>query len=96
MAAAAQLDRLAELNHTHVIAVFLSEQRHRSHRFGFRYWRMTALLQMIILTDERVGQLLHLTQLFRRHFLEMREVKTQTVCGHERTLLLHMFAEHVA
>ena len=96
MATTAQFNRLAELNHTHVIAVFLSEQRHRTHRLGFRYRRVTALLQMIILTDERVCQLLHLTQLFRRHFLEMREVKSQAVSGHVRTFLLYVLAQYFA
>ena len=94
MTTATEFYRRTVLDDTHVIAVFLTKERHGTHRFRFGDRRMTTLLQMDILTDELVSQYLHFAEFFRRHFLEVREVKTQAVGRHETTLLLYMFAQH--
>ena len=88
VATTAELDRRTVLDDTHVVTVFLAKERHSSHGFGLSNRRMAALLKRHVLADETVRYLLHLAQLFGAHFLEMREVKTQTVGSHERTLLL--------
>ena len=82
VATATKLHRRTVLDDTHVVAVLLSEQRHRSHRFGFRNRSMTTLFQMQVLTNQRIRYALHLTQLFRGHFLEMTKVKTQALRGY--------------
>ena len=79
MATTTEFDRRTILDDTHVVAVFLAEERHRTHRFSLSNRRMTALLEMQVLTDDLIRQLLHFAQFLRRHFLEVREVKTQAV-----------------
>ena len=96
MASTTKFDRRTIFDHTYIVPVFLSEERHGPQCFRLSNRHMTMLLQMNILTDDAVGQYLHLTQLFRRYFLEVREVKTQTVRCNERTLLLHVFTQHFA
>ena len=95
MTSAAELNRRTVFNDTHVFAIFLAKECHGTHSFCFLHRRMTALLEVIIMTDELVRHLLHLTQFFRRHFLEVREVKPQTIRRHQTTLLLHMMANNL-
>ena len=56
---------------------------------------MTTLLKLEITTYKRLRYLLYLTPLFRCHFLEMAEVKTQAVSRYQTTLLLHMLTQHL-
>ena len=95
VATTTELNRRTVLDHTHVIAVFLAEQSHRSHCFRLSDRGMTTLLEVQVLTDDRIGQTLYLTQLFRAHFLEVREVKTQALRRNQTTLLLHVLAEYL-
>ena len=90
MASAAELYRRTVFDHTHVIAVFLAEKRHGSHRFSLGNRGMTAFLERHVLTNQFIGHFLHFAQLFSAHFLEMGEVKTQAFGRNQTTLLLHM------
>ena len=53
-------------------------------------------MQGDVATDAFVHNAFHTAQFLGRHFLEVREVKTQVIRCDERTLLLHMGAEHFA
>ena len=53
------------------------------------------LVDMNVLTNHVVHHTLYLTQLLVSHLLEVREVETQRVGAHERTLLLYMVAQHL-
>ena len=92
VATAAQLHRRTILNHAHIVAVFLAEERHCPHRFRLGYRRMARLLKTEIGTNQLVSQLLHLAQLLGGNFLIMREVETQRVGGYKATFLLHVVA----
>ena len=54
------------------------------------------VLQGDVLADAGVHDALHLAQLLSTYLLEMAEVKAQAFGRHERTLLLHVCAEHFA
>ena len=95
VATAAELNRRTVLDDTHVIAVFLAKERHGSHGFRLSYRRMTAFFEFQVLTNEFIRYLLHLAQLLGCHFLEVAEVKTQAVGGHERAFLLYVLAQHL-
>ena len=56
---------------------------------------MTTLLEVEVTTHEGVRYLLYFTELFGRHFLEVTKVKTQTLCRHQRALLLDMRTQHL-
>ena len=87
---ATEFHRRTIFDDTHVIAIFLAEERHSPHGLGFRNRRMTTFLKVQILTDDAICQLLHFAEFFRRHFLEMGEVETQAVGRYQTTLLLHV------
>ena len=53
------------------------------------------LIELDVLTNHLIHHTLHLTDLLITHLLEVREVETQRVRRHKRTLLLHMIAEHL-
>ncbi len=96
MGTAAQLDRLAELDDAHAVAVLLAEEHYRSRRNGLLHRGVTTLLQRMVGADGLVHQTLHLAQLLGRHLLEVREVEAQSRGRHHRALLLDMRAQHLA
>ncbi len=88
-------DGLAHRHDADFIAVFLAEQRHRA--FGDRIVDAhQAGRDGCVLQDDDIGHLLDLSQLFRRHRLRMRDVETQALGRHQRALLGHVSAEHLA
>ena len=96
MRTAAQLNRVAEADHAHAVTVLLAEEHDSSRGACLLYGGVTTLLKRIVGTDGLVDKPLHLAQLFGRNLLEVREVETQTLRRHHRTLLLDVRAEHLA
>ena len=96
MASATELHTRAELHHAHPVAVFLTEERDGAQLLGFFYRRVAVFLQRKILAYLFVHQMLHFTQLLCADLLKVGEIEAQTLCAHQRALLLHMSAEHRA
>ena len=69
--AAAQLDRLAEADDTHLVTVFFTEQCHCAHLFCISYRQVAVLAERDVLADVAVDNLLDLPQLFVSHLLVM-------------------------
>ena len=95
MDAAAELAGRAEAHHAHLVAVFLAEQGDGTQLLGLVERHFTMLVDVDVLTNQVVHHAFHLAQFLVGHFLEVREVETQRVGADERTLLLHMVAQHL-
>ncbi len=74
-----ELARRTETNHTHLVAVFLAEERDGSQFLSLFERHIAMLVQRNVLTNHIVHQPLHLTQFLVGHFLEVREVETKSV-----------------
>ncbi len=96
MGATAQLHReIAHAQYTHVFLVFFAKQRDGA----FRDRAVVGHLARFgggVLADLFVHQPLDPAQLFRRDGLKVREVEAQPVGSHQRPLLLHVSAQHLA
>ena len=94
--AAAELGReIAELEHAHLVAVLVAEERERtgSDRLLVRQLaNIGVVIQAHLLVDER----LDLLQLLGADGLVVREVEAQPLRLDERAFLLHVRAEHFA
>ena len=108
MGAAAQLQRIgpqigalarpfqrAHRHHTHLVAIFLAEQRLRPDAAGI-VGRHDPCLDRAVLPDEVIHLGFDLLQFGRRHRLRMAEVEPQPVRRVERTALRHMIAQGAA
>ena len=93
--ATAELATRSKAYHTHLVAVFLTEESYCSQFFGFCQWHVAVLLQWDVLTNHVVDDTLHLTQLLGSDLLEVGEIETQCVGVDIRSLLLHMITEHL-
>ena len=91
----AELHTWAELYNTDLVAVLLTEECYCSQFACLLNWSVTELLKTDVLTNHRVHQTFHLAQFLIGNFLEMREVEAQRIGAYERTLLLHMVAQHL-
>ena len=96
MATAAELYTVAELYNTNFISIFLAKESDCAHTLGFFHRYVAMILQGNVLADATVDDLFNLTQFFRRHFLEVREVEAQIVGSNKRTLLFYMATENLA
>ena len=83
MATTTEFHAASKLNHTHFVAVLLTEEGDGAKLLGFFYRKVTIFFQWDVLTDFRIHQMLHLTKLLWSHFLKMREVETQIIGGHQ-------------
>ena len=103
MRAAEQLDRPAERiaaavthrDHAHLVAVFLAEQRARAGAAGILE-RHQPRGHRRVLQHDVIGDVLDPLQLLSRHRLRVREIEAQPVGHHQRALLRHVVAEHLA
>ncbi len=95
MRAAAQLDGGSETNRSHLLTIFLTEERHCSLCFGFFNGNIAMLLDWVVAPDGSGHPLLHGTDLFRRHLLKVGEVEPQHLGRDIRSFLLHMVAEYL-
>ena len=84
----------AHLNNTHLIAVFLAEQRQRA-KLDRRIRRHDAGRYLTVHPDAFIHDGLHTRQLFARHSARMREIKTQPVGRDKRAFLRHMIAKNM-
>ena len=96
MRTAAQLDRRAEADHAHLVAVLLAEEHHRTAFLGLLLGGFAVLFERIVGPHGAVYEHLDLAQLLRGHLLEMREVETQDFGRHHRAFLLDMLSEDLA
>ena len=96
MAAAAKFNALAKLHHAHAVAVFLAEEGDGTELLGLFDRHIAMVLHRNVLADTAVHDAFHLAQFLGRNLLEMRKVEAQVVGRHERALLLHVRAEHLA
>ncbi|CCZ49491.1 putative uncharacterized protein [Bacteroides sp. CAG:661] len=96
MRTAAELDGRAELDDADVVAVLFAEEGDGTQFLGFLDGDVTVFLQRYVGTDLGVDQAFYLAQLFVGHLLEVREVEAQRVRRNQRTLLLHVVAQHGA
>ena len=94
--APAQFLRRAKLDHADRVAVLLPKQHHGSRRLSICDGHVAVLLAGVVGPNPALDQGLNAFELFVGHFLEVREVEAQAVGLHERSLLLHMRAEHLA
>ena len=96
MGAAAQLDRVVtRFDHAHDLAVFFAEEGDRPGLLGLfarRLRRRYGLVAQYLCVDE----VLHAPDLLIGHRPEMAEVEPQPVGSHQRALLAHVVAEHLA
>ena len=94
MSAAAQFfGEMSHGYHADILGILLVKQCHGA-----------ALLRFLQIHDLRhdrkrradlfVDDVFHPAQFFRRHLLEMREIKAETIRRYQRTLLLHVVAQH--
>ena len=75
VSAAAKLHGAAIFDDAHFIAIFLAEESHGTHLSGLGDRHASVLVASDGEAHALVGESLHARQLFRRHLLEMREVK---------------------
>ena len=87
------LGEVAHAYDTHAVAIFFTEQCHCTGLLCL-FKAHDLRLYRKCLCDLLIDNRLDLLNLFRRHRLEMCEVKPESVRGHERTLLLYMCAKH--
>ncbi len=93
--AAAELDReVAEVQHAHLVAVLLAEQRHGTRLHGVVVAHQLRVGRHVA-ADLAVDDALDLGKLLRSHGLVVREVEAQPVRRDERAFLLHVLAEHL-
>src|SRR5690606_20590284 len=95
--AATQLDgeTAAHAQHTHLVAVLFTEQRHGAARLG----RLDISLLDIhrrVLANLGVDPIFQRLDLLGLDRLEVTEVETQTLAVHKRTFLRHMLAQDLA
>ena len=83
MAAAAELNARTELDDTNLVAVLLTKESDGTKLLCFLDWGVAIFLQRQVLTDPFIYQMLHLTYLFGRHLLEVREVEAQVIGRYE-------------
>ena len=79
--------------HTHLIAVFFTEQ---SHRAGLNrvFLRHNHRIDVIILPDSRIDHIFGLLNFFSRNLLRVRDVKTHSVRRNQRAFLRNVFAQN--
>ena len=86
---------LAHGDHAHLVAVFLAEQRARAGGAGI-VERHQPRGHRRILQHDVVGDVFDALDLGQRNRLGMREVEAQPVGRHQRALLRHVIAQHLA
>ena len=91
-----QFLRRAKLDHADRVAVLLPKQHHGARRLSICDGHVAVLLAGVVGPNPALDQGLNAFELFVGHFLEVREVEAQAVGLHERSLLLHVRAEHLA
>ena len=85
---------LAHRDHTHLVAIFLTEQG-ASTSFARIVHRHQARGDFVILQHHIVGNVLDAGEFFRRDRLRMHEVEAQTIRRHQRAALGDVVAEHL-
>ena len=96
MGAAAQLDRVApRLEDPHDLAVLVAEEGDGAQLAGLVHGGLEVAHRGVV-EDLAVGQVLDGSDLLGADRLEVAEVEPQPVGRHQRALLLHMGAEHLA
>ena len=95
MRTAAQLAAAADVEHAHFVAILLAEQHHRAGFLRLVYGHH-ASLRGSVREDLGVHDRLDLRDLLGRHRRVVREVEARALRVHERALLLHMVAKHLA
>ena len=95
MGAAAELAAGADVEHAHLVAVFLAEQHHRAELLRF-FDRQHARDGGGVGKNLGVHQRLDLFDVLRRHRRAVGKVETRALGVHERALLLHVRAQHFA
>ena len=94
--AATQLERMpAGLEHAHDVAVLVAEERDRTELGGVVLGGLV-VAHRVVGEDLVVGEVFDLADLLGRDRLEVAEVEPQAVGRDQRTLLLHVVAEHLA
>ena len=91
----AELSRRTEAHHANLVTIFLTEERHGTELLGFLDRRVAMLVEREVLADHLVDDVLHLTELLSRHFLEIVEVEAQDLVVDIRTALLCLLTEHL-
>ena len=91
-----QLYRLAKAYHTHLVAILLTEEHHCTCCLCLLLCSLTILIEWRVQTNLLVHLTLHSTNLLIGHLLEVREVETESIRRHHRTLLLHVRTQHLA
>ena len=91
----AELARRTEAYHTHLVAILLAEEGDGTEFLCLVEGHVAVLVDVDVLANHVVHHALHLSQLVVADFLEVREVEAQRVGADERTLLLHVVAQHL-
>ena len=93
--AAAQLARAADVEHAHLVAVFLAEEHHRAELLRLRD-RHHARARRLVAQHLGVDEAFDAADLLRRHRRAVAEVEARLVLVDERALLLHVRPQHLA
>ena len=95
MDATAKLARRPEANHTHLVAILLSEEGDGTKCLGLFKRSVAVFVEREVLTDHIIDDAFHLAQFLIGDFLEVGEVETQRVGTHIGTFLLYMVAQNL-
>ena len=94
MGTTAELDRRTVADHAHLFAVFLTEQSHSAHCFGFGDRNTPVFVESDGFAYFQVGNPFYLAQFLLRYLLEMGEVETQRFGRNVRTFLFDMCSQY--
>ena len=95
MDTATELHARTELHHAHPVAILLAEEGDGAELLCLLDRHVAVVLKRNVLTDHIVDEALHAADFLIGDLLEMCEVETQRVRGNERSLLLHVVAQHL-
>ena len=98
MRAAAQFGgKISDLDHAHLVAIFLAKQRHRVILVDSHVNRnVLDDLDPFVAQNFLVDDVFDVLQLFVFDASEVREIKAQMIRSHQRPRLLHMLAQNFA
>ena len=81
--ASAQFFGRAKFNHAHRVSILLSKQHHRPGRLRVGNGHVAMFLARMVGQDAALDQGFNASELFVRHFLEVRKVKAEPLWLHE-------------